>query len=53
MKWIEEYYDWKGDPKFTRAYNNYTRRNIELFLGDGELRSRLDKKLEMLGVRVG
>ena len=32
MNWIGEYYDWKNYPKFTKAYNNYTRRNIELFV---------------------
>ena len=32
MNWVGEYYDWKNDPKFTKAYNNYTRRNIELFV---------------------
>ena len=34
MRWVGEYYDWKNDPKFTKAYNNYTRRNIELFVNE-------------------
>lgn len=34
MKWIAEFYDWKGDIKFVKAYHNYTRRNIVLFVTD-------------------
>lgn len=34
MKWIDEFYDWKNDPKFVKAYTNYTRRNIEIFLSE-------------------
>lgn len=45
IKWINEYYDWKNDPKFTKAYQTYTRRNIELFLTDRELTNRMEKKL--------
>lgn len=53
MRWVEEYYDWQKDRKFVKAYQNYSRRNIEVFLGEKELGSRLDKKLEILGVRLG
>jgi hypothetical protein len=34
MRWIEECYDWKKDSKFVKAYQNYTKRNIEVFLSD-------------------
>jgi hypothetical protein len=34
MGWVAEYYDWQTDPKFGKAYHNYTRRNIEIFLSD-------------------
>jgi hypothetical protein len=53
IKWINDYYDWKKDPKFVKAYQNYTRRNIEIFLTEKELSNRLEKKLEILGVRLG
>ena len=53
MRWICEYYDWKGDPKFVKAYQNYTKKNIELFVTEGELKSRLKKKLEILGIKLG
>ena len=45
LKWINEYYDWKGDPKFAKAYQTYTRRSIEVFLSERELDNRLEKKL--------
>jgi hypothetical protein len=45
MNWINDYYDWKNDKKFIKVYQNYTRRNIELFLTDNEILNRLDKKL--------
>jgi len=45
MRWINEFYDWKGDLKFVKAYQSYTRRNIDIFLTDAELGNRLDKKL--------
>jgi len=41
LKWINEYYDWKNDSKFVKAYQNYTKRNIEIFLTDKELCNRL------------
>ena len=28
MRWINEYYNWKEDPKFVKAYQSYNRRNI-------------------------
>ena len=34
MGWIEEYYDWRGDRKFSKTYRSYTRRNMDLFLTD-------------------
>jgi len=37
IKWVNEYYDWKGDAKFVKAYHSYSRRNIEVFLSDGDL----------------
>lgn len=45
MRWVEEFYDWRNDSKFVKAYQNYTRRNIELFLSESEIVSRLEKKL--------
>ena len=53
MKWIDEFYDWKNDPKFVKAYTNYTRRNIEIFLSESQIVNRLQKKLEILGVKIG
>lgn len=53
LKWINEYYDWKHDPKFSKAYQGYTRRSIEVFLSERELANRMEKKLEILGVRLG
>ncbi len=41
LKWINQYYDWKNDSKFVKAYQNYTKRNIEIFLIDKELSNRL------------
>lgn len=53
LRWVGEYYDWQKDPKFSKAYQTYTRRSIEVFLSDRELEGRLEKKLEILGVRLG
>ena len=53
MKWIGEYYDWKSDPKFVKAYQSYTKRNIEIFVTEDELKSRLRKKVEILGIKLG
>lgn len=52
VKWVGEYYDWQRDPKFSKAYQGYSRRSIEVFLSDRELGSRLEKKLEILGARL-
>ena len=41
MKWINDYYDWKKDSRFAKAYRSYSRRNIELFLSDSDIRRRL------------